>query len=393
MVFGAITTLYLPTAANAGASQWGTDVRKVLDTADAGTDQTTLTNHGTGGSVVRTCDPYTTLNTDSDQTLFGWAVNPTDMGSTTAAPRHYAAGNHSCTFRFSQTAAAGASITVTMFVYQVGNAAGGRVRTLLGSGNVTFNSDASGTVSTRVVTAALGAILFGDDETIQYSFEITAPGVAITGRNCRLITGTQGGVAIRVDTPVLGTKQFLTTTGFDTPVTFGTTGLRQTVTPAGFDPAVSFGTPTLVQTQDVTPAGFDIAVAFGTPTLIQQQFLDVDGFDVPVTFGTPTLIQDNVLTVSGFDLGISFGTPTLAGQPTITGTVFNHETGNPVGAGVVVKLFDDNDLLIDSTVTDAGGSYLFFRPFGDTDLYWTLAYYDVLGVQFHGVSDRSCPAT
>lgn len=398
MAFGAITTLYFPVAANAGSSQWGTDVRKLLDTADAGTDQTTLTNHGTGGSVVRTCDPYTTLNTDSDQTLFGWAVTPSDMNSVTGALRQYAAGNHTCTFRFSQTAAAGASVTVNMYVYRVGNAAGGRVRTLLGSGNVTFNTDASGVVSTRAITAALGAITFGDDETIQYSFEVTAPGVAITGRNCRFITGTQGGVAIRVDTPVLGTLQTVAPGGVDSRATVGAPTVVPgpvTVAPGGINSTALLGAPTLVLGQVVvSPAGIDSRAAVGAPTLIPGPVVvEPDGIDASATVGEPVVLLLQIIAPAGVNSSASVGTPTIATQPTVTGTVFNHETGAPVGAGVTVKLFDDNDLLIDTTVTDASGAYLFYRPFGDTDLYWTLAYYDVLGVQYEGVSNRGCPAT
>lgn len=112
-----------------------------------------------------------------------------------------------------------------------------------------------------------------------------------------------------------------------------------------------------------------------------------------VEFGTPNLLLNLVVEPAGFDALIEFGTPTLLLQPVVAGTVFNHETGDPVGAGIEVKLFDDNDVLIAITTTDAFGGFTFVRPMGDTDLYWTLANYEILGVQYHGVSDRGCPAT
>lgn len=394
MVFADGTTaLYIPIAGSAGASLWGTDVRKVLASPDATTDATTVSNHGTGGVVTRTYDPYTTLNTDQNQADYGWAIQPSDMGSVTGALRQYAAGNHVLSVRFNQNAAAGASITLLMYAYRVGNAAGGRVRTLLGSGSTTFNSDAAGVVSTRTVTVALGAVTFGDDETIAYGFEVTAPGVAVTGRNTTFRTGTQGGVASRVDTPPLATAQTLTVVGFDPAVAFGTPALQRSLPVTGFDVPIQFGAATITPDTTLNVAGFDVTVLFGVPTIVPDQSVAVSGFDLLVEFGTPTVILDNVLLVDGFDAPIQFGAPSVALQPTVFGTVFNHETGDPLGAGIVVKLFDDNDLLIDSTVTDGAGGFVFYRPHGDTDTYWTYAEYELLGVQYHGTSDRDCPAT
>lgn len=206
MPFGAISTLYLPTAGNAGSSQWGTDVRKLLDAADAGSDSTTKTNHGTGGSVVRTADPYTTTAADLDQSLYGWAITPADMNSVAGAKRRYAAGNHVATIRVGHTAATAKNVNIAMYVYRVGNAAGGRVRTLLGSGT-------SGTVTipgtagelTVNITAALGAILFEPDETIQYVFELGAAGTAVSGDILTVFTGTQSSVVGQIATPTLET--------------------------------------------------------------------------------------------------------------------------------------------------------------------------------------------
>lgn len=206
MAFGNISTLYLPTAANAGSSQWGTDVRKLLDAADAGSDATTKTNHGTGAAVVRTADPYTTTAADLDQTLYGWAVTPSDMNSVANARRKLAAGNHVGTIRVGHTAATAKNANIAMYVYRVGNAAGGRVRTQLGTAN-------SGTISipglagevTFTITVALSEIVLEPDETLQYSFEVGAAGTAISGDIITIFTGTQSSVVGRIDIPTLTT--------------------------------------------------------------------------------------------------------------------------------------------------------------------------------------------
>lgn len=206
MAFGNISTLYLPTAANAGASQWGTDVRKLLDSADAGSDATTKMNHGTGGTaVVRTSDPYSTSAADLDQSLYGWAITPADMNSVSGARRFMHAGNHVATVRVGHTALVAKNANFALYIYRVGNAAGGRVRTLLGTAN-------SGTVSipgtagelTVVITVALGEIIFDPDETIQYVFESGAAGTTVTGDTITLFTGTQSSVVGKIDIPKLG---------------------------------------------------------------------------------------------------------------------------------------------------------------------------------------------
>lgn len=217
MAFGNISTLYLPTAANAGTSQWGTDVRKLLDSADAGSDATTKTNHGTGGTaVVRTADPYTTTTADLDQTLYGWAVTPSDMNSVSGALRFLHAGNHVATLRVGHTAALAKNANFAMYVYRVGNAAGGRVRTQLGTAN-------SGTVSipavagelTVTITVALGEIILEADETLQYSFEVGAAGTTITGDIITIFTGTQSSVVGKIVIPTLGVLADTTGTSSD----------------------------------------------------------------------------------------------------------------------------------------------------------------------------------
>lgn len=392
MAFGAISTVFFPVAANAGASMWGTDVRKFITPADAGNDASCKFAMGTSTSAhTVTADPYTSQGADLTEANYGWAIDTADMNSVSGAQRFMAAGNHVGTLRLQSTTNTNPTGTLTMFVYRVGDAAGGRVRTLLGSATITGQTFDT-TIRTYTITVALSQIVFGVDETIQYSFELNGQGVAITGKNNSFYTGTIGGTPAKVDFPTLGILR--TVTGFDPAVTFGTPTLTQTTNLAvtGFDVPVSFGTPTVTPDQSVTPSGFDVAVSFGSPVVVPDLLVSPTGFDVPVLFGSPTVVLDNVLAVTGFDVGVGFGAASVGLQPVVSGTVFNHETGDPVGAGITVKLFDDNDVLVDSTVTDAGGGFTFYRPFGDSDLYWTYAEYEISGVQFHGTSDRGCPA-
>lgn len=205
MAFGNISTFYLPTAANAGSSQWGSDVRKLLDSADTGNDATTKTNHGTGGAVTRTLDPYTTKATDDTQANFGWAVTPSDMNSVSGARRFIKSGDHTITLRSaSSTAMLAAEATFTLYIYRVGSSPG-RARTLLGSGSsAAINMGLANTYNTVSWSVNLPEVLLEDDETLQYSVEVNCQGNAIVGKILTHDTGTQGGVAIRVDHPGLG---------------------------------------------------------------------------------------------------------------------------------------------------------------------------------------------
>lgn len=264
------------------------------------------------------------------------------------------------------------------------------------TGAVGLETVGAGATGTRVWTAGASAVRAG----VMYAIRAAAQTVSPAGFAPAVQFGTPTlqqeahpsgfDVAVQFGTPTILLDQSVSPAGFDIAAAFGDPDLVLEVAPDGFDLSVTFGTPTLVQDQFVDPSGFDVLVEFGTPSIATA--VSVSGFDVNVEFGNATVLLDDVLVVSGFEASVGFGTPTLALQPLVTGTVYNHETGDPVGAGVEVKLFDDNDLLIDTTVTAADGTFVFMRPIGDTDLYWTLATFDVLGVQYHGVSDRGCPA-
>lgn len=205
VAFGNIGTFYLPIPASAGASLWGTDVRKVLDVADGSSDSTTKTNHGTGAAVNRVVDPFTTTTTDDNTGLYGFAITATDMNSVVGALRMFPAGNHVATMRVvnSDTNAA-AGFQASMYVFRVGPAPG-RTRTLIASATgQTFPLPGSlaGT-TTNTLTVTCPEIVFEAGETVQWQFRMSGAGAAITGRLVTIYTGTEGGVAVRISTPTL----------------------------------------------------------------------------------------------------------------------------------------------------------------------------------------------
>lgn len=204
MAFGSISTFYFPTDANSGASQWGTDVRKLLDTADAATDLTTSTRTPANATPTRiTVDPYTSNATgDNTESNYGWAVTPSDMNSVSGARRLIKAGNHVCTLRLIANGIGPQSVTLHTFIYRVGPAAG-RTRTLIASQSDVLSVDVAVNGADTVVTLSVPEIIFEPDETIQYSFETTATGAVLTARTVTFRTGTQNGTAVRVDHPGL----------------------------------------------------------------------------------------------------------------------------------------------------------------------------------------------
>lgn len=206
MPFGNIATFYLPVTASAGASLWGTDVRKVLSLPDGTADALTKTDHGTAGAPnLRTVDPFTTTTDDLDQSLYGFAIAPADMNSVAGAKRFFPAGDHTLTWQASHNGATVATPTHTLYVYRVASAAAGRVRTLLGSASLLNNIPALSSESTQTVTVTLPEVIFQPDETIQYAWETSQAGIAIVGRILTHYTGTQTAVQSRIDTPGLKT--------------------------------------------------------------------------------------------------------------------------------------------------------------------------------------------
>lgn len=192
-------------------------------------------------------------------------------------------------------------------------------------------------------------------------------------------------LTVQYGTPTLIQDQFVNPAGYDLTVQYGTPALTREVNPAGFDITVQYGTPSL--SQEVHPDGYDLTVEHGTPTL--RQTVAPTGFDLDVEYGDPVVLLDNVLLVTGYDMSVEYGTPILQTQLVFTGVVRNHETGDPI-SGATIRLFDDNDVKVGTTVTGVDGSYAFYftPPVTDT-FYVTAEYMDGL-TQVHGISDRGC---
>lgn len=226
MAFGNITTFYLPTTANAGSSMWGTDVRKLLDSADAADDQTTRTSHGTGGTVTRTENPYTTgpnsLETVADH---GWAVDPTDMGGSAGALRYLKAGTHTATARMRDNGVLGKTgCRLDVFLYRVA-ASPSFARTLLDSwSSASFDTPVAGAFITVTAAKSVAEVILDAGETVQYSYQMVASGTAISGMIYYFATGTNGGVAIKIDHPGLGVLADTTGSSSGSGAASGVTG-------------------------------------------------------------------------------------------------------------------------------------------------------------------------
>lgn len=217
-----VQTFFLPVTASAGASMWATDVRKVIYTADAGADSTTIGDFGTGGQVIRTCDPYTTTTADLAQDLYGWAVTPADL-TVTGYKRLFVAGNWVATARIVTSAVLGTNTSFTLYLYKVGTAGASRARTLIGSATATAVSVGT-TATTFTATLAAAEVLLAEDESVQFSYELNSGGAAVTGRLVTFYTGTQGGVQIKVDSPALRTVIDFTGSSAGTSTASGVTG-------------------------------------------------------------------------------------------------------------------------------------------------------------------------
>lgn len=378
MAFGNITTLYIPTAANAGSSLWGTDVRKLLSSADSGSDATTITSHGTSGATQRTFDPYSTSSADSDQSLFGWAIQPTDMNSLSGARRFYPAGNHTVTVRMVHSGAISQTGTLYMYVYRVASAASSRTRTLLGSNTASVALPVAAGEVTGTCTVALSEVIFDPDETVQYSFEFNVAGIIVTGETVTFYGGTQTSVVASIATPKLGVLADTTGTATGTGAASGVTGkvLGTVGSSAGTGTASGTGasraatTGTAAGTSAVSGAASSVAGTVGTAA----------------GTGTATGLMSIVLgTVGTVNVGAS--TPDFSGSsPTkaIAGVVTRG--GSPT-SGATCRLIRDSDgLRCATTTTDGAGLYSFTRDAADPNTYHVEVY---VGDTLHGLTDRN----
>lgn len=344
MAFGNISTLYIPTAGNAGSSQWGTDVRKLLDSADAGSDSTTITSHGTGGAVTRTFDPYSTSSADSDQSLFGWAITPSDMGGSSGARRFYPAGNHVLTARFVHNGALTETATLLMYVYRVGTAGASRARTLLGSGSNSLSLGVAATETTGTCTVSLAEVIFEPDQTIQYSFEVTAAGVIITGHTVTLFCGTRSSVVAKIDTPKLGV--LADTTGTATGAGDASAVGGKVLNTIGTATGLGDGSGVGASRADTTGAASGSATADGVMSAVAGTIGTADGA------GAAT----GVLGATGAMTGTAAGSGSAAGVLGAIGGMTGSASGSGEALGVLGATGGMTGTSSGSTAVDGQGS-------------------------------------
>lgn len=228
MAFGNISSLYFPIAGTAGASLWGVDVRKLLSSPDGTADASTITSHGSGGTVARQVDPYSDNNIAPGPANWAWAITPADMNSVAGARRYIPAGNHVFTMRGKCSNALGKANQngYTVLAYRVGPSPG-FTRTLLGfgqSGPVSF--PALGASSTFTAAIALPELVFEANETIHYSISLDATGSALGNEKYTFFTGTEGGISIRIDLPGGGLGTLYQKTGAVSGAGIATLGRR-----------------------------------------------------------------------------------------------------------------------------------------------------------------------
>lgn len=321
MPFGNISTFYLPTAANAGASLWGTDVRRLVTFIDPPSDATSKTNHSTGGAVTRTVDPYTTTTTDDVQANFGWAIAPTDMGSVAGAKRFMLAGDHVATVRMGHNGATAVTGTLFLFAYRV--AAGTRARTLLGSDSASFNLPINAGEVTASVALTLPEIIFEPDETIQYSYEVSCAGIALVGRILTFYTGTQAGVAARMDTPTLGVLADTTGSATGLGLATGTTG--KVLGSVGSAAGIGTGIATGASTAETIGSAIGAGTAAGMTSAVAGTTGAATGT------GTAAGILTGIGSMIGSATGSGFATGVLGATGGMTGLA----TGLGAASGVL----------------------------------------------------------
>lgn len=386
MAFGNITTLYIPTAANAGASQWGTDVRKLLDSADASSDSTTITNHGTSGAVTRQFDPYTTKSADDTTDLFGWAITPTDMNSVTGALRFYPAGNHTVTVRMKHSSATGATGTLYMYAYRVASAASSRTRTLLGSSTASVSLPALAGEVTGTCTVALSEVVFQADETIQYSFKFNVTGVPISGETVTFYGGTQTAVVSKVATPKLGVLADTTGTATGTGAASGATAL--VLGTVGSSSGTGTATGAASSTAATTGTSAGTGSAAGVASSVAGAVGSASGSGTAA--GLASVVLGTVGTAS-----VGAGTPdwpVTTPSKTVAGTAVHHETGALlVGATIRLYRVSDNQY-VQQTTTDGSGAWSFARDTSDPYTYRVTVDYDDSGTPIQGVTGVLTPA-
>lgn len=285
----------------------------------------------------------------------------------------------------------------------------------------------------------LSALVFGVDETIQYSFEVNAPGVAVTGRNSTFRTGTQSSIATRVDLPSALLTQHTVSSNlvgdgvlsrsFAETMERGVTGDGTVARALAVDESKTLTGDGLVSRTLAVTVARDMT-GDGTVTesraVVASKSFDLTGDGVLTSgraaevFKTFDLTGDGVVDAAPatgyartFDLtgdGVITGSADIPfpnipegdcpadwspndGAKSISGTVFFHEPpnqGDPV-EGATVCLFRDSDgFKVGCTTTAADGSYSFPRDTNDPYTYHVEVNWTDGGTSQQGLSENGC---
>ncbi|HEX4843184.1 MAG TPA: hypothetical protein VFV57_05895 [Limnobacter sp.] len=200
---------------------WGTDVRKLAETAQALNSTTICSHPNSAGTTSITLDPLTTSTTQSDiRDALGWAVNEQGadgMESTSTRKRRIRAGDWVFTMRLGLPTAGTATGTLTgsfsARVYRVGPSPT-FTRTLLfttgDSTTVQSTGLAAATGTCTVTQTGVSEIVLEAGETIHVGFLSKVVQVAgLLGATVAGIAtwhiGTQGGVDPSVNPPAIDT--------------------------------------------------------------------------------------------------------------------------------------------------------------------------------------------
>ena len=183
---------------------WGTNIRRLLSSANPASGIAAVSQHGTGGTTTRLINPYTnSATTGANDGDYGWAVDPVDMGSGPESRRYIPAGDHTFNLVFQRTAGSQTGSAVSVKIWRVASAANSYALTEFASGSTSFNSSTSNVTVNFAV--ACPRIDFGDSETIAYTFQESVSGATFVGNNMRFRGGTVSGEEVKITHPGLRT--------------------------------------------------------------------------------------------------------------------------------------------------------------------------------------------
>lgn len=423
---------FYPTTGTIDQTLTGAATVRLLSDTNGALDTTTKNSYT--ASATQTVIPFTSSSAGGDTSNNnGWVFNNTTgtyaLGSTSAAQRVLPAGtwtfSGSLTFVAPALLATG-SATVTAKVYRV--AAGGGVRSLLFSVNFAASTWTAAQTNNISITTSQPQYVLAAGEVLMVGYTIASADTknVLNASTTSVITfnvGGANGAAVVVPTPGVRTL-------FTNPVTDAVTS-TDTITQSSSHPRTT--TESVPTSEGITRAGtYSRTITDSQPTsdsTNQNSSHPRTTTDTLTLSDTTTrvyvavrattdsaltsdvtsrsaitfrrLATDNFTTSDATQRALIYGrftyeypagvTPDYTVQfPTrqIAGTVFDHETGNPV-AGATVKLYrDSDDKLVQTATSDGSGAFAFPRDLYDPYTYHYTADYTVTGTQYHGISDR-----